>query len=330
MPDIAVIISTYNRAADLRDTLDSLLAQRCGGVAYEAIVVDNNSTDRTRAVIEEYAGRSRGAIRYLLEPRQGVSFGRNAGIAASSAPIVAFTDDDVILAADWLANIKKALDAHPDVDYLTGRIRPRFEAPAPPWLTARNSGPVTIRDRGDQPLFGERGCFFPGWATANMAVRRSMLERAGLFATDFPRGEDLELIIRIWRANGRGMYAPDVAITHKIPRERVTKAYHRMWHMREGDIRARVRYKELFDRDGRLVPGLRRASVFGVPLFLIKQLARSSALWAAAAAKRREAEAFFHESQARQTFAYLRTRLRSRGDASVPITPATHAWSSHP
>jgi hypothetical protein len=51
----------------------------------------------------------------------------------------------------------------------------------------------TIRDRGDQPLYSVPGHFFPGWATANLAVRRTLRDRTGLFAVDFLRGEDLEL-----------------------------------------------------------------------------------------------------------------------------------------
>ena len=323
-PVISVVISTYNRGHDLGETLDSLLAQR-GDVPFEAVVVDNNSTDDTRATIESHAARSGGRIRYLFEARQGASYGRNAGVEASRAPIIAFTDDDVVVDPDWIRNIARALDANPDIDYLTGRILPRFEVPPPPWFTARTSSPCTIPNRGDAPLYGERGRYFQGWATANLAIRRALLDRSGLFATDFDRGEDLELILRVWRAGGRGMYVPDMVITHKIPRQRLTKAYHRMWHLREGDIRARVRYKELFDRDGWFAE-IRRRSVFGVPLFLFKQLFEACAQWLAAIVRRNEEEAFFREGQLRQHYTYLRTRLRSRKAPRVPMTPVAHAW----
>jgi GT2 family glycosyltransferase len=308
--EISVVISTYNRGYDLRETLESLCAQ-CTDVSFEALVVDNNSTDDTRAVIESYASTSGGRIRYLFERQQGVSFGRNLGVQAARGEIIAFTDDDVILAPDWVENIKRALDTNPDVDYLTGKIHPLFAAPPPAWLTFSNSGPCTIRDRGDTPIFGQRGRFFPGWATANMAIRRAVLTRVGLFATDFSRGEDLELIIRVWRAGGRGMYAPDVVVTHKIPKERTTKAYHRMWHMREGEIRARVRYFEVFDGDGRPV-GVPRKQVFGVPLFLLGQLLQATVSWCRSVIGRDEAAAFHDESRWRQTYSYLRARARQR------------------
>jgi GT2 family glycosyltransferase len=307
---ISVIISTYNRGQELRDTLASLLQQDAASPAYEVLVVDNNSTDDTRAVIEAFAAGSGGRLRYLFEPRQGVSWGRNTGIAAARGAIIAFTDDDVIVAADWIAQVGAAFAANPDVDYLTGKILPLFEGPRPAWLTDENSGPCTIRDRGDAPIYSERGCFFPGWATANFAIRRAMLDAAGHFDPGFPRGEDLELVIRIWRAGGRGMYAPRVVVSHKIPAERTGKAYHRMWHHREGDIRARVRYKELFDAQGRLVEPP-RARWLGAPLFVYRELLTAAVRWLFAAARGDAARAFFHESRVRQAYSYLQTRRRS-------------------
>ena len=308
-PVVSVVISTYNRSGDLHDTLRALLDQTLDPAHYEVLVVDNNSTDATRAVVESVAATSGGRVRYLFEAQQGVSFGRNAGIRASAAPLVAFTDDDVIPEPAWLANIVRAFERHAHVDYLSGKILPLFATPPADWLDFRNSGPCTIRDRGDTPMFSTPGHFFPGWATANLAIRRSMLDRSGLFAEDFPRGEDLEFIIRVWRAGGRGMYAPDVVVSHKIPAERITKAYHRMWHGREGAIRARVRYKELFDGSGALTSPKRAAHLLGAPAFLYRELLQLTVQWLKAAVRGDGTEAFFHESQARQTFTYLRTRI---------------------
>ncbi len=308
-PAVSVVISTYNRGRDLHDTLRSLLQQSLDASRYEILVVDNNSSDDTKAVVEAIAAQNDGPVRYLFEPQQGVSFGRNAGIRASRAPLIAFTDDDVIAAPAWLANIVRAFDTYADVDYLTGKILPLFASPPADWLTVRNSGPCTIRDRGEDRLFSTPGHFFPGWATANLAVRRSMLDRSGLFAGDFDRGEDLEFIIRVWRAGGRGMYAPDMVVSHKIPAERISKAYHRMWHRREGEIRARVRYKELFDVHGALTAPRRSAPLFGAPAFLYRELADSALQWLKAAARNDQVEAFFHESQTRQNLSYLRTRI---------------------
>jgi len=78
---ISVIICTYNRCESLKDTLDSLLAQECDGTFnWEVIVVDNNSKDRTKEVVESYMHKFGGKLRYLFEPRQGKSHALNKEI----------------------------------------------------------------------------------------------------------------------------------------------------------------------------------------------------------------------------------------------------------
>jgi GT2 family glycosyltransferase len=72
--DVSVVLSTYNRADRLPSALDALLSQ-IGDVAYEVIVVDNNSTDATRTVVEHAAAGSDGRLRYVFEPRQGCLMG---------------------------------------------------------------------------------------------------------------------------------------------------------------------------------------------------------------------------------------------------------------
>jgi glycosyltransferase involved in cell wall biosynthesis len=309
--DVAVIISTWNRCDELHGTLEAVLSQDADPCSYEVIIADNNSTDGTRDVVESFIARGHRNLRYVFEPQPGVSHGRNTAIRATRAAILAFTDDDVLVARSWVANIKRAFDSNPHVDYVTGKMLPIFEAEPPSWMAGDNTGPCVLRNRGDQPLYSQPGCFFPGWATANIAFRRTVFDRIGLFAGDFPRGQDLELIVRLWRANGRGMYAPDVVVSHHIPLERMTKKYHRMWHTREGDIRSRIRLREIFDSAGRVMgetPGSPR--LFGVPAFLYRELMGECAGWLVAALRRDESRAFRFEGKVRQTVSYMRTRFR--------------------
>src|SRR3954463_11732371 len=88
---LSVILPTFNRAASLQQALAALLHQTADPGSYEIVVVDNNSTDGTAAVV---ALHDDPRVRLVTEPRQGLSFARNAGLAASQAPLVAFTDDD--------------------------------------------------------------------------------------------------------------------------------------------------------------------------------------------------------------------------------------------
>src|SRR5687768_11694504 len=126
--DISVVISTYNRCEMLGMALERLLAQQSQGVSYEVIVVDNNSTDRTREVVESFVNGGHPNLRYVFEPKQGVSYGRNTGIACSSAEIIAFTDDDVRVGQGWINNMKRAFDEYPEVDFVGGPILPEWKS----------------------------------------------------------------------------------------------------------------------------------------------------------------------------------------------------------
>lgn len=328
--DVSVIVSTHNRCDVLPHAIESLLAQDAGGIRYEILIVDNASTDQTQQVVRSFIGRGHANLRLLFEPMPGASHGRNAGIKAAVAPLLAFTDDDATVDRRWVANIKRAFDENPDVDYITGKVVPRWEGHPPAWLTSDNwGGPCVIRDRGDQRIYSVAGRFFPGWATVNLGVRPQVFDRVGLFSGDFTRGEDLEFILRVWRANGRGMYAPDVIVTHRIPANRMTKAYHRTWHTEEGRIRARLGYKELFDNQGRIVAqprdGLR---LFDTPAYVFRELLTECRRWLIAAALHRESMAFKHECQVRQLANYIRSRPRARSivrpQVSVDVT--SYRW----
>src|ERR1035441_3219398 len=103
---ITVLLCTFNRCQSLSTALDSVIAQVLPESAdWDVLVVDNNSSDQTRAVVEDFRRRYPGRIRYLFEPRQGLSRARNAGIRAARGEIIAFIDDDVIAAPTWLQNL---------------------------------------------------------------------------------------------------------------------------------------------------------------------------------------------------------------------------------
>ena len=116
--DISVCICTYNRCQGLRSALESVLGQQADGVRFEVIVVDNNSTDETKQVVDGFVRRGHSNLRYSFEGRQGLSHARNAAIAVARSPLVAFTDDDVPVARDWVSTIKRAFDEHPEAAWV--------------------------------------------------------------------------------------------------------------------------------------------------------------------------------------------------------------------
>src|SRR6476620_7371103 len=102
--DVSVVVPTRNRSRLLRATLESLLAQSAPGINYEVLVIDNDSSDDTAQLVASYGHAD--LIRYFHEPRTGASYARNRGIAESTAPILAFTDDDCRPSPSWVARLK--------------------------------------------------------------------------------------------------------------------------------------------------------------------------------------------------------------------------------
>ncbi|HET7694288.1 MAG TPA: glycosyltransferase family A protein [Vicinamibacterales bacterium] len=274
----SVVIATYNRAEDLRGTLESLAALRPDG-DWEAIVVDNNSTDDTRAVVEAAARRFPVSLRYIFEPEQGRSPALNAGIRAARGAVVATTDDDVRVEPDWLTRAGEAL-RRLDCDYVGGRVLPIWGAPRPVWLPdhgGKHWAVIALLDYGPAPI--EFGARVP--LGVNMAFHRRAFDRAGLFDPHTGRkagtllGQEVrEWCIRARAAGVRGVYAPELSLRHIIPASRLNKRYFRRWFYWRGVSRALLYARSGLDMeapertslDFRTVP-----HVFGVPRYLYRK-----------------------------------------------------------
>src|SRR5690349_19001915 len=101
--DITVLVCTFNRREDLRELLTSALRQETdGSFTYEILVVDNNSDDGTRELIEGLIAEGHNAVRYLFERRQGKSFALNTGLGAARGAIYLVADDDLVLPPGYL------------------------------------------------------------------------------------------------------------------------------------------------------------------------------------------------------------------------------------
>jgi glycosyltransferase involved in cell wall biosynthesis len=304
---VTIVLSTFNRADLLGPAIERLLRQGAAAPPFELVIVDNNSTDQTRAVVEDHLATANGRLRYIFEPQQGLSHARNAGIHAARTDIVAFTDDDVRVADDWVEVIWRAFAAHPDIDCLGGRIIPEWPLPPPLWLTRLHwVGPLALQDYGPEPFVVDvdhARCL----AGANFAFRKRIFEKIGLFSPDFPRSEDTELMIRLWLSGARALYVPEMMVFAAVQPERLDKAYHRQWHFNIGRCNARMAFEERTNANGGLRPTLPALSrVMGIPRFALRQLVVEAVQWVRESVRRREAEAFWHEVQARAIFGYMR------------------------
>jgi glucosyl-dolichyl phosphate glucuronosyltransferase len=310
--DLSVVLCTYNRAAGLRSALDALLSQRAD-VPYEIIVVDNNSTDDTPRAIAEAAARAPHVVRGVFEPRQGLSHARNCGIDAARAPIVAFSDDDVTVASDWVQKIVRIFDAEPDVDYIGGRVLPRWRVPPPRWLTTAHWSPLALQDYGPEPFVTSRDraiCL----VGANLAFRRGVFDLVGRFVPELGRikdgigsTEDHEMQLRIWRAGMCGLYVPEVVAEADVAPDRMLKSYHRRWHRGHGRFCAAMRLRELVPADmGPMSEPRDIVSLFGSPAFVYADLIGFSLCWARALVRRQDA--FFYANKLRHIWSYLGAR----------------------
>jgi glycosyltransferase involved in cell wall biosynthesis len=265
--DITVILCTYNRCDSLASALESVAVSRLPhAVSWEVLVVDNNSTDRTREVVERFASGYPGRFRYAFEPRPGKSNALNAALHDTKAEILAFMDDDVQVEADWLHMLTRIFQ---DQKYAGagGRILPGSEFTPPAWLEV--SGPYALAPLAMFDL-GPTACRLqePPFGT-NMAFRREVFSRYGDFRRDLGprpgseiRSEDTEFGMRLLAGGELLWYEPAAVVYHAIAPNRVTRHYFLKWWF----DKARADIRE------RGVPPGTRWFVGGVPLLMIRRL----------------------------------------------------------
>ena len=328
-PAVSVVISTFNRASSLLSTLRSLAGQVVDpDLSYEIIVVDNKSTDDTAAVVQQFVREQPERFRYVYEPRQGVSHGRNAGIRAARAPIVAFTDDDNVATPRWIATLKDALDRHPEAAAVGGRVLPEWPVPVPGWLDDRHWSPVAILDYGNQAFYAsstDPRCFL----TANLAIRREIFSTIGEFDPNFSRCQDHELQIRLWRSGARALYAPEVVVHARIAPERMTRQYHRAWHSAHGRFMACLQLQEIIDGRGRLLPAPADVPrLYGSPGFVYRAFLLQVRRWALAVISRDGSARAAHADRLRYYVSYiLETARARRSDVSSLAEAATFVYA---
>jgi glycosyltransferase involved in cell wall biosynthesis len=222
-PPISVVISTRDRPGTLARCVRAVLDQRYPRA--QVIIVDNApSSDQTQRWALQVNDRS---VDYVRQPRPGLSWARNAGIAHAHGDIVAFIDDDEVPDPHWLAEIARAFTTHPEADAVSGVIVPaELETPAQELFerygghskgrgfTSAVFSPATAREQHPMyplPPFGAGG---------NMAFRRTVFTRDGNFDVALGAGtaaqgaEDTEMLTRLLLRGGTVVYQPSVLVWH--------------------------------------------------------------------------------------------------------------------
>jgi len=221
IPDISVVICSYNRADYIIGALESLNQQTLDKKRFEVHVVDNNSIDNTGDLVQEYiATHTDLNLRYLTESKQGASFARNTGAAFSVAPLLCFMDDDAIAEKNYLQRIVDFFASTPQASALGGRIIPKYIPEEPKWMSHfvsslvgnfNYSPHITRFSEGKYPL------------ESNMIVKKSDFDAIQGFNTELPGvkgtlrigGEGKEFFLRL-RALGKEVYYDPHAVVHHI------------------------------------------------------------------------------------------------------------------
>ena len=224
---LSVIICTYNRDKHIYNALKSIALSNFPVDLYEILVINNNSTDTTENECERFYSDFKGInYHYFVEKNQGLSPARNRGIAEANGEIIIFLDDDAVAEPDYLTKMFDFFESKPDAAACGGRIYPRFETKRPRWMSRFLVSLTSSIDLGNNvKIFSNRQ--FP--VGANMAVRKQMFEKYGLFNPNLGRkgnsldgAEEKDLFYRMMAAGEKIYYVPDAIVYHYVPDKRLT------------------------------------------------------------------------------------------------------------
>src|SRR6185437_2364896 len=232
---LTVLMATKNRAATLRETLESFCRLQEPSSGWKLVIVDNGSTDQTPEILASFANRL--PLHTLYEPANGKNSALNLGLGIVEGDLTVFTDDDVFPHADWLIELRKAADAQLAYSMFGGAVVPRWEIRPPHWIRWLQKGPVyALTDpsmkEGPLPPFLVFG--------PNMAIRTSVFQSGvrldpsiGPRGSSYPMGSETELTLRLDRQGYKAWFVPSAVVEHFI----------RDYQMRKGWVLKRaIRY----------------------------------------------------------------------------------------
>lgn len=248
---ISIIIPTHNRAESLQNAIKSIL-QLTDEADLELVVVDNNSADDTKEVIDSFSTSHPDIIKYAFEGRTAFSKARSTGAENATGEIFLYIDDDVLIRPGSLRRIVEVFTQYSDCGVIAGKILPKYTETPPEWTLACQKsfngwslfGPDTI------PGMEDKFQKVPSAAGPMMAIRRSAYEEVGGFPPDTVGVEtnigtqtfqklyigpgDYGLCLKARKAGFEVYYSPDVSCFHVIPSVRFTLGFWRSRMIGEG------------------------------------------------------------------------------------------------
>ena len=311
---LTVIFATRNGMRTLPAVLETYLGLDSPKGGWKLIVVDNASTDRSREIIDSF--RDRLPLSVLSENKLGKNAALNTAMSHVEGDLVVLTDDDVFPRSDWLVRLRSAADAQPAYSMFGGVVVPRWEVTPPDWmLNWVPLGPVFTLTPPSLP----EGPMEPNLVFGpNMAVRTKVFQEGFLFdptigpqGSNYAMGSETEFVRRLANRGHSSWHASEAQVEHFIRGFQMT----REWILGRGFRFGRGMYRIRRTEGQSDFP-----SWFGVPRYLLRELARQSALLAKGLLTFRAETAF----RARWELSVLRGQIteayRSRRAPSKPVS----------
>ena len=229
LPLLSVVIPVLNGERTLRACLKSVVAAEYPPDRRKILVVDNGSTDGTRAIIEEFP------VRYLYEARRGCPQARNLGIREAKGEIIVSTDADCIVSQKWLLEIVHAFD-----DDAVGAVAGEIVGYLPRTPAERYA--ARVRHLSPQKYIARP--ILPFAVFANLAFRREVFDRIGLLDEAVPLGESTDFCTRYLREVGQKLqYAPKALVFHQH-RKTVREFFWQQWKYGRGHAQLHIKYRK--------------------------------------------------------------------------------------
>ena len=228
---LSVAICTWNRADMLAEMLEHLtLCNKPVSAEWEVVVVNNNCTDHTDAVIKSFVGRL--PIVRVWQPIPGKSNALNAAMQAVTGDYILWTDDDVLVDENWIRTYEAAIRSNPDAVFFGGPIRPHYDIDPPQWLRESIdlfASAYALRELGDHPIDLDKSTlpFGANWAVRVREQRNVAYDpRLGRQPAEITLcGEETQVMEQLLAEGARGVWVPDAFVNHRVPALRQTVTY---------------------------------------------------------------------------------------------------------
>ncbi|MGD1932073.1 MAG: glycosyltransferase family 2 protein [Leptolyngbyaceae cyanobacterium] len=263
---ISAIICTHNREDYLGAAIDSLLEQDFAD--YEVLVVDNASTDSTRAIVEARLPHPR--LQYVYEANLGLSVARNAGAAVATGEILAYLDDDAEASSGWLTALAQIYEQDTTVAIAGGKVTLIWppNCTPPKWMSTGMTGNLGAYDLGDELVYIEQPGLTP--RGLNYSITADFLEKIGGFDVNLGRvgknllsNEELYMTEKALNMGYRVAYLPDALVAHNVAPSRMVPTWfiRRSWWQGISEcyrerVAGRSGWKQLQSGGERLIRGL--------------------------------------------------------------------------